>query len=690
MTLLVLNSILPPPKHNYASYPKEAQQKTISLSNVNSKVPPFGQRKGWTPRKAEDFGDGGAFPEIHVVQYPLDMGRQKSETSSVIPLTFDSNGKIKFDSVLGRTDKKVVYSSSKDLVAFKPEVERTRPTEEEEIETTQRTKQALEKILNGKITASHPSKPAENNREITYFQYTPTADGSTPNAGSKQRIVKLVEMAQDPLEPPKFKHKKVARGPGSPPVPILHSPPRKLTQQDVEDWNIPSCISSWKNQKGYTISLDKRLAADGRGLQKPQINDKFAVFSESLYLAERNAREMVESRLQIKEKLLQQQRKQKEEAIIELAKNTRLERSKISAEDEDEDEIDEKVERDRLRDERRKQTEREMRLENFSSKKKKRDEDRDVSEAIALGKAVPKTTTGEGMFDQRLFNQTQGMSQGFGAEDSYNVYDKPLFHGSAATQLFRPKKSEIDPYAGEDDLDKLKQGTSKFRPDKGFAGTESDKPIQPRSKPVQFEKDDFTNDEEEYEDNRRGNNKADEDEFGLDEFLDVAKKSKGNVILPSDRRNTLHASSTTSVSSDNSSHSSRNIQFTSSNTSAQSNPQAHKSFEAKNATNYKLSDKNMNNNRDDSQSPPRRTSKRSRSPSPDRRRNVDRDSDRRNVDRNSDRDRNRDRDSDRGRDKYSDYDRDRNKNSKNDRDDKYRDSDRRRDRDDDRKRRKYD
>ena len=35
----------------------------------------------------------------------------------------------------------------------------------------------------------------------------------------------------------------------------------------AQDWKIPPCISNWKNAKGYTIPLDKRLAADGRGLQ---------------------------------------------------------------------------------------------------------------------------------------------------------------------------------------------------------------------------------------------------------------------------------------------------------------------------------------------------------------------------------------------------------------------------------------
>lgn len=50
---------------------------------VSAKVaaPPYGQRKGWIPRAEADFGDGGAFPEITVVQYPL--GERKIVGASV-------------------------------------------------------------------------------------------------------------------------------------------------------------------------------------------------------------------------------------------------------------------------------------------------------------------------------------------------------------------------------------------------------------------------------------------------------------------------------------------------------------------------------------------------------------------------------------------------------------------------------
>ncbi len=57
------------------------------------------------------------------------------------------------------------------------------------------------------------------------------------------------DMPVDPMEPPKFRHKKVPRGSGDPPVPIMHSPPRPITVKDQQDWKIPPCISNWKNPK---------------------------------------------------------------------------------------------------------------------------------------------------------------------------------------------------------------------------------------------------------------------------------------------------------------------------------------------------------------------------------------------------------------------------------------------------------
>lgn len=58
--------------------------------------------------------------------------------------------------------------------------------------------------------------------------------------------------------------------------------------KDQQDWKIPHCISNWKNPKGYTIPLDKRLVAANEAVK---INDNFAKILESLYVAEEKARE---------------------------------------------------------------------------------------------------------------------------------------------------------------------------------------------------------------------------------------------------------------------------------------------------------------------------------------------------------------------------------------------------------------
>jgi SNW domain-containing protein 1 len=49
---------------------------------VRKEPPPYGRRKGWIPRSLDDYGDGGAFPEIHVAQFPLNMGKKKATVST--------------------------------------------------------------------------------------------------------------------------------------------------------------------------------------------------------------------------------------------------------------------------------------------------------------------------------------------------------------------------------------------------------------------------------------------------------------------------------------------------------------------------------------------------------------------------------------------------------------------------------
>eukprot|EP01114_Cavostelium_apophysatum_P013203 TRINITY_DN3138_c0_g1_i1.p1 TRINITY_DN3138_c0_g1~~TRINITY_DN3138_c0_g1_i1.p1 ORF type:complete len:559 (+),score=177.22 TRINITY_DN3138_c0_g1_i1:136-1812(+) len=509
-----LTSILPTPKHTFRddygpvrALTSLAPTSSISNAVVSTRkgVPPYGARKGFIPRSVEDFGDGGAFPEIHVAQYPLDMGRKDAaSTQKSVPLTTDGEGRIKYEAILNPGSDKQIMARHEDLSAKRfDEEELRRPDPEEEAEITARTKAAIEQVTSSKIAAAAPAAGGVGGAP-TFIRYTPSQKGAGFNSGTEQRIIRLSEAPVDPLEPPKFKLKKAPRGPPSPPVPVMHSPPRKLTLKDQQDWKIPPCISNWKNNKGYTIPLDKRLAADGRGLQDVQINDNFAKLSESLYIAERSAREEVAKRAEVDKRLKLKEKEKKEEMLRRLAQEARMERSATQMEvAEDDDEEDSRRERDQIREERRRERERDLRMQRNKSQAA-RNADRDVSEKVALGMAVGAPST-EALYDQRLFNQTQGMSSGFGDDESYNIYSKPLFQGSAAGthMLHRPKKdADLETYGGEEDLKKL-HDTSKFKPDKGFSGVDA---AQTRSGPLEFEQ-------------------PEADPFGLDEFLKEAKSS---------------------------------------------------------------------------------------------------------------------------------------------------------------------
>jgi hypothetical protein len=80
----------------------------------------------------------------------------------------------------------------------------------------------------------------------------------------------------------------------------------------------------------------------------------------------------------------------------------------------------------------------------------------------------------EAEYDHRLYNQSAGMTAGFGNEEAYNVYDKPLFKGTS--QIYKPttRKEEYDTQALVDNLQKGGDGKE------GGGGR--------GGRPVQFEK----------------------------------------------------------------------------------------------------------------------------------------------------------------------------------------------------------
>lgn len=519
---LSVHSFLPAPtqlsQDQLEAEERARSQRSLQTSLVSSRrePPPYGYRKGWIPRLLEDFGDGGAFPEIHVAQYPLDMGRKK-KMSNALAIQVDPEGKIKYDAIArqGQSKDKVIYSKYTDLVpkevmnADDPDLQR--PDEEAIKEITEKTRVALEKSVSQKVAAAMPVRAADKLAPAQYIRYTPSQQGVAFNSGAKQRVIRMVEMQKDPMEPPRFKiNKKIPRGPPSPPAPVMHSPSRKMTVKEQQEWKIPPCISNWKNAKGYTIPLDKRLAADGRGLQTVHINENFAKLAEALYIADRKAREAVEMRAQVERKMAQKEKEKHEEKLREMAQKARERRAGIKTHVEKED--GEARERDEIRHDRRKERQHDRNLSRAAPDKRsklQRNENRDISEVIALGVPNPRTSN-EVQYDQRLFNQSKGMDSGFagGEDEIYNVYDQAWRGGKDMAQsIYRPSKNLDKDMYGDDLEARIK--TNRFVPDKEFSG--SDRKQRGREGPVQFE----------------------EDPFGLDKFLEEAKQHGGSK-RPSD------------------------------------------------------------------------------------------------------------------------------------------------------------
>ncbi|CAM9897015.1 unnamed protein product [Scytosiphon promiscuus] len=574
-------TFLPAPRHKYEVHADESLSKMLAPS-PKQKVPPYGQRQSFVPRAQADFGDGGAFPEIHVAQFPLDMGRpavkkagegkaaggggggvggisglgNNSGSTAIVAVDVDENGKVKHDAIVkqGTNRDKIVYSQLSNIKEKRGDAEKLQaPTADEEALTAERTRQAFEKLIGAKVTSATPGSIGDQTRkEAEFIKYTPNPNAPGYNNNAKQRVVRMVAAQVDPMEPPKHKHKKVPRAPADDPVPVLHSPPRKVTVQDQQAWKIPPCVSNWKNARGYTIPLDKRLAADGsRGLQENTVSPNFATLSESLYIAERKAREETRLRGEMLKQVAMREKDQKEADLRDLASRARLERAgiarvscEVAAAPEEEARSSASSHRDRdffgvacsfwrggagrmdgcvgagtawsepaCSLSAKKDRERDLRIDNMRGGMKKqkldKEKDRDISEKIALGMHKGSGAKGGAdLYDARLFNQSAGMDSGFGAEDGYGVYSKPMFNRGEAQSVYKPKTDDGDAWGDADQQMSQLTGTERFRADRGFKGTESGA-TGARSAPVQFEAD-----------------PAEADPFGLDAFLKDAKSSK--------------------------------------------------------------------------------------------------------------------------------------------------------------------
>jgi len=150
-----LTQVLPQPSLSVYDREDDEQIKNVKKSDLSvgltGSVPPYGHRQGFIPRKIEVFGDGGAFPEIHMAQHPLSMGLNKQQTSNALQLQMDANGKPKFDVIVKQNVKgsKIVYSKFVDLLPIEvreddPALQK--PSEEDIKEKTEKNTSSIGKI----------------------------------------------------------------------------------------------------------------------------------------------------------------------------------------------------------------------------------------------------------------------------------------------------------------------------------------------------------------------------------------------------------------------------------------------------------------------------------------------------------------------------------------------------------------
>lgn len=395
-------------------------------------------------------------------------------------------------------------------------------------ELAQSTKQHLEGLLNSK--AENKIVPSTQSK-TNFYRFTPGSNihgfAEPTSENSSQKILCVREMPKDPCEPSKFKHRRMQKENDEEQIPVLRSPPRKLTQEDYKNWKIPPCISNYKNQKGYTIPIQMRLMADMRSSKDLVLSDKFSKFADVLNLVEKESRKEIEQRNKANEYMKLMNTLKQEQELLAAAEAARKQKLLINTStvssvsniasvksgksrnsnltDDTFALLGKKTKNDSTLNDTRDEVfkaelEERNRLRNLLNKEIKRDykvnrnnaetlnsgiEKRDISERIALGQAQP--TPKEFLIDSRLYNQTSGVDPGFKDDEEYDLYTTALFTDRSRASIFKNiRTSAID----DDSMEMVKE--SKKLMDKitqrgnMFEGTNSMDNTSRREQPVDF------------------------------------------------------------------------------------------------------------------------------------------------------------------------------------------------------------
>ncbi|CUM62619.1 uncharacterized protein PRCAT00000173001 [Priceomyces carsonii] len=317
----MFSSVLPRPEN--AEYNTSLRQRFKSLKN---------EIKQKQPAQV-----AGPIERMHLTR------RNDAPEGTVTELLLNPDGSINYSSTLASqysSSTREVQASYEDSVPLKlkfphlkhhfPRYDLESCPDESLKNCVEDTRSAITKILNSKLGVK--DNKDDRNNKVSYIKYS-TNDILHDNESdtSREKLVEVRNYQEDPMLPPKFKLRKNRHRPPSPPPPILkqNESETKLTKEEREKWKIPSAVSNWKNNQGFTISLDKRFSATGSGLgpDEAKLNvQKFGDLSQALESADNQAREEIKIRNEMRRDLALKEQREKEIKMKELAELTRSER----------------------------------------------------------------------------------------------------------------------------------------------------------------------------------------------------------------------------------------------------------------------------------------------------------------------------------------------------------------------------
>lgn len=206
---------------------------------------------------AWDFGDSGAFPEVHTLQYPGGMGREPrplnvvGQTAAASTRGAAAANTAAIDAAAASSLMIVQTAESALAVKNFTAEELARPSDADVEEQRIRTKAALDAAAAKKAATGHKIQAEREQRVVQMESQT-----------GQRRTVAIVEKQQDPLDPRRHKLVKQAQGAVGDAAPVIRSPTKKPV--DTKDFVPPPVIKGWTNPKSHLISLEEREKADGR------------------------------------------------------------------------------------------------------------------------------------------------------------------------------------------------------------------------------------------------------------------------------------------------------------------------------------------------------------------------------------------------------------------------------------------